>query len=274
MKKPQSKELSEQKMPVLFIGHGSPENVIFDNSYTRDLQRIGKELPKPKAILVISAHWLTVGTSVSCVTKPQTIYDFYGFPEEMYTITYPAPGSPEMATKTKELISNVNVSINTQWGLDHGAWTVLYHLFPKADIPTYQLSIDYQFHNWKPRNLEYYYEIGKQLANLRSQGVLIIGSGNITHNLGIIDFENIEGKPMDWAKEFDEYIRNALVKRDLSAIFNYEKAGQPAHLAVPTLDHYLPMIYTLGLQEENDKFTFIHEGFQYGSLTMRAFKIG
>lgn len=264
---------SSRKMPLVFVGHGSPQNVLFDNTYTRDLKKLGQALPRPNAILVISAHWLTKTTLVSCVTKPQTIYDFYGFPEEMYSLKYPCPGAPELARKTKDLIKKIPVDCDLHWGLDHGAWTVLKHMYPKADIPVYQLSINYQFHEWNPKPIQFYYEIGKALAPLRNHGILIIGSGNITHNLGIANFDDIDAEIMDWAQEFDAYVKKALLGRNLSALLDYSKVGKSAYLAVPTLDHYLPMIYTLGLQEKGENITFFHEGFQYGSISMRGFRI-
>jgi len=264
---------SSRKMPVVFVGHGSPQNVLFDNNFTRDLKKLGQTLPSPRAILVISAHWLTKNTLVSCTEKPQTIYDFYGFPEEMYSIKYPCPGAPDLARRTKELIKKAPVICDMRWGLDHGAWTILKHMYSKADIPVYQLSLDYQFHEWNPKPIQFYYELGKDLAPLRNQGVLIIGSGNITHNLGVVDFENIDAEPMGWAQDFDDQVREALLNQDHSALINYNKFGKLAYLAVPTLDHYLPMIYVLGLQEKGENITFFHEGFQYGSISMRGFWI-
>lgn len=260
-------------MPVLFVGHGSPQNVLFDNTFTRELKKLGRTLPRPRTILVISAHWLTTNTAVSCVEQPQTIYDFYGFPDEMYTIKYSCPGAPELAKKTKGLIKKTPVTCDMRWGLDHGAWTILKHLYPKAEIPVYQLSIDYQFHEWNPKPIHFYYDMAKDLASLRDQGVLIIGSGNIVHNLGLVDFENSDADPMDWAQDFDNQVREALLNHDHGALIDYGKFGTTAHLAVPTLDHYLPMIFTLALQEKGEHITFFHEGFQYGSISMRSFQI-
>ncbi len=261
-------------MPVLFIGHGSPMNIILDNSYTRHLSGLAEILPKPKAIMVISAHWLTKGTSVTCMARPKTIHDFYGFPDELYAQRYPSPGAPEEARVTADLVKAVKVSCSSEWGLDHASWAVLKHIYPKADIPVFEMSLAYSYNEWHPKPLQYHYDIARELSELRHRGVLIIGSGNIVHNLGMLDFENIDAPIYDWAGEFDELIKDNLVKRNHDALLRYHELGPSSSLAVPTLDHYLPMIYAVALQENTEPLTFIHEGFQYGSISMRCFKIG
>jgi 4,5-DOPA dioxygenase extradiol len=260
-------------MPFFFIGHGSPMNIVLDNSYTRSLVKVAKEIPQPRAILVISAHWLTDGTYVTCTNKPKTIYDFYGFPDELYQINYPSPGAPKDAELTINTVKSAKVRCG-DWGLDHAAWAVLKHMYPEANIPVYEMSIDYSpYNNWNPKPIEYHYRLASELAPLREKGVLIIGSGNIVHNLGVIDFD-IDAQPFDWAVEFDKKIKQSLVSRDHQALINYLRLGKEAVYAVPTQDHYLPMIYAIGLQRKEDKLRFIHEGFQNGSVSMRAFQIG
>jgi len=262
------------KMPVLFIGHGSPLNIIMDNSYTRSLTQLGKTLPQPNAIMVISAHWLTNGTAVTCVDQPRTIHDFYGFPDELYSLQYPSPGASEQARLVTQLVKRVKVTCSTEWGLDHGSWAVLKHIYPHADIPVFEMSLAYTYNEWHPKPLQYHYDLAQELAGLRHQGVLIIGSGNIVHNLGLLDFENINARTFDWAEEFDDSVKVHLVNRNHTALVHYQDLGRTSLLAVPTLDHYLPMIYTIALQEKYEPLTFIFEGFQYGLISMRCFQIG
>jgi 4,5-DOPA dioxygenase extradiol len=262
------------KMPVLFIGHGSPMNVVLDNSFTRTLSDWGKCLPRPKAIMVISAHWLTSGTFVTCMEHPRTIYDFYGFPDELYNVTYPSPGSPEEAQFVTERVSKAAVRCDQDWGLDHGAWSVLKHLYPRADIPVFQLSLDYSFNDWHPKPLQYHYGLAGQLLDLRQEGILIIGSGNIVHNLSLMDFRNMQTQPFEWSVEFDEQVKSNLVSRNHQELLRLETMGRSAELAVPTLDHYLPMIYVIALREQNEEIAFTYEGFQHGSISMRCFQIG
>jgi 4,5-DOPA dioxygenase extradiol len=262
-----------KKMPVLFIGHGSPMNIVFDNSYTRSLEALGRSLPKPKAILVISAHWLTKATLVMCLEKPKTIHDFYGFPDELYAMRYPSPGAPHEARLVTEMVKNVKIKCG-EWGLDHASWAVLKHMYPAADIPVFEMSLAYTYNEWHPKPLQYHYDLARELAGLRDQGVLIIGSGNIVHNLGMLDFENIDAQVFDWAGEFDENVKKHLIDGNHDALVRYHDLGRTAHLAVPTLDHYLPMIYAIALQEKNEPLLFTHEGFQYGSVSMRCFQIG
>ncbi len=256
---------STQKMPVFFIGHGNPMNAIEDNPFTRSLTALGKSVTQqPNAILVVSAHWLTQGTYVATTPTPQTIYDFGGFPPELYKVTYPAPGSPQYAKEVKDLIPLVKE--DSAWGLDHGAWTVLKHLFPEAKIPVFQLSIDYS----KP--MQYHFDLAMQLKALRSKGVLIIGSGNIVHNLQLY-FSNPDNKTYNWAVEFDTWSKEKILQHDFKSLINYHTAGEMAKLAVPTTDHYIPMIYSIALADKNDAIDFTYEE-TTGSISMRTFKIG
>ncbi len=276
-------------MPVLFIGHGSPLNIVMENSYTRSLAALGRDLPRPRAVMVISAHWLTRGTAVTCTDRPQTIHDFYGFPRELYELTYPCAGAPGIAEELTRSVripapwhpsapagggSTSLVRCDGRWGLDHASWAVLRHMYPSADIPVFEMSLDYRFNEPHPLPLSHHYELARQLAPLRSQGVLIIGSGNIVHNLGVIDFENVDAEPYDWAVHLDRQVKECLLSRDHEILLDHRRMGNAAELGVPTLDHYLPMIYAIGLQEPEEKVTFVHEGMQNGSISMRSFRIG
>lgn len=263
-----------KKMPVLFVGHGSPLNSILDNSYTRSLAALGNALPKPKAIMVVSAHWLTPGTFVTCMDRPRTIHDFYGFPDELYRMRYASPGAPEDARYVAESARKITIACNSDWGLDHASWAVLKHMYPRADIPVFEMSLHYSFNEWHPKPLQYHYDLAKELASLRTRGVLVMGSGNIVHNLGMIDFENMDAEVFDWAGEFDDRVKANLLTGNHKDLIHYENMGKASSLAVPTLDHYLPMIYAIALQEKNEPLTFIHEGFQNGSVSMRCFRIG
>jgi 4,5-DOPA dioxygenase extradiol len=258
-------ELTE-KMPVIFIGHGNPMHALADNNFTKALAKIEKTIAKPKAILVVSAHWLTRGTYVSVNKHPQTIYDFGGFPDELFKVKYEPSGAPELANEVKDKIKTVSVLADEQMGLDHGAWTILKHMYPKADIPTFEFSIDYS----KPA--QYHYELGKQLEFLRHKGVLIIGSGNIVHNLGMVDWKNPNGA-YDWASEFDQNVKTFLDKGDDKSLINYQSLGKSAQLSIPTNDHYLPMIYTLGLRSEKEQVSYLYESMEMGSISMRSFII-
>nr|MDO8132972.1 4,5-DOPA dioxygenase extradiol [Candidatus Njordarchaeum guaymaensis] len=263
-----------EKMPVLFIGHGSPMNIILENNFTDSLKRLGKSLPRPKAIMVVSAHWLTSGTRVTCMDKPTTIYDFYGFPSELYKIKYPSPGAPEYARMVERWVRGVPVYCDPGWGLDHATWSVLRHMYPRADIPVFEMSLDYSFGEWHPRPIQYHYDLAKELLPMREKGVLIIGSGNIVHNLRMVDFENIDAKPYDWAIEFDEKVKSSLLSRHHENLIEYQSLSKNANMAAPTLDHYLPMIYAVALQGKNESLKFTYEGFHYASVSMRCFQIG
>lgn len=257
---------STDEMPVMFIGHGNPMNGISDNAFTRALSQMGKNVSRrPTAILVISAHWLTRGTHVLVSPYPPTIHDFGGFPEALYAVQYPAPGSPELARETKNLITSVNVVEDEKWGLDHGAWTVLRHMYPNADIPVFQLSIDFY------QSPEYHFKLAAELKALRKKGVLIIGSGNIVHNLRQVVFAN-NAKPYDWAIAFDQTVKEKLSEHAFHDLVNYQQLGKEAMLSIPTNDHYLPMIYTLGLVNKGEDIQFTYEEIQNGSISMRCFQ--
>lgn len=254
------------RMPVIFIGHGNPMNALYDNNFTKALNNIQKNISKPKAILVVSAHWLTNGSFVSVNPTPKTIYDFGGFPDELFKVKYEPKGAPELAEEVKQKITYTKVAADETMGLDHGAWTVLKHMYPNADIPTFEFSIDYS----KPAS--YHYELAKQLNFLRDKGVLIIGSGNIVHNLGMVDWKN-QTSGYDWANEFDSTVKNLLDKGDDKSLINYQTLGKSALLSIPTNDHYLPMIYVLGLKQEKENVSYLYEGMEMGSISMRSFII-
>lgn len=253
------------KMPALFIGHGSPINIIEDNSYTRSLVELGNNLPKPEAILVVSAHWETKGTYITCSLAPKTIYDFYGFPQELYEITYNSPGAPDKAALVQKTASK-EIACDYNRGIDHAAWAVLKHMYPNADIPVMEMSLDVT------KLPHEHYELGRKLVSLRSQGILIIGSGNIVHNLSRINFSQLYTETYSWAAEFDKQIAEALVNHDHSKLINYDKLPY-ANAAVPTNEHYLPMLYAAALQEERDILDFTCTDMQNGSISMRSFVI-
>ncbi len=263
------------KMPVLFIGHGSPENIILKNSFTERLVRLGQELPRPKAILVFSAHWLTDGTYVTCAEKPRTIYDFYGFPEELYRLNYPSPGAPEEAKRITELVNKPTIKCDFSWGLDHAAWAILKHIYPKADLPVIEMSLDYSpFNGWNRPTLQYFYDLARQLKPLREKEILIIGSGNIVHNLRAVDMDHMDAQPYDWAIEFDERVKRDLMNRNHADLLDCQNMSRATALSVPTLDHYLPMVFSIGTQDKDDNLEFLHEGFQNRSVSMRCFRLG
>lgn len=255
------------KLPVLFIGHGSPMNALQDNPFTKSLHSLGDGIRNqqvPNAILVVSAHWLTRGSYVNISKKPETIHDFGGFPQELFNMQYPVPGSPSVAHQVTQLAPNVKET--EEWGLDHGTWTILHHLFPKADVPVFQLSIDYT------QPMQYHYELGKKLQSLREKGVLIVGSGNIVHNLqmSMRAFSTGDEKfTYDWAVEFDEWSKDKLNKRDFQALVDYEKVGKAARLSVPSIDHYVPLLYTVGLADKNENMAYTYEEVSFGGMSMR-----
>jgi len=250
------------KMPLLFIGHGSPMNAIEENEDTKNWKRIAQLIPRPKAILAISAHWFTDGTRITDAVNPKTIYDMYGFPEELYKIVYPAPGAPELAHITKSLIQK-EVRIDNSWGYDHGTWSVLHRMYPEADIPLYQLSID---RNAEP---EVHYRIGRELKELRESRVLIFASGNVVHNLRRINWDMEGGYP--WAEEFDRYIKEKLLQKEYTDIIHYEKAGESARSAFPTPEHFYPLLYILGAAEEDDRITVFNDRCLMGSMSMTSY---
>jgi 4,5-DOPA dioxygenase extradiol len=260
----------EEKMPVLFIGHGSPVNAIEDNIFSKRWQQMGKEIPTPKAVVVVSAHWLTKGTMVTAMPNPKTIHDFGGFPQALFDVQYPAPGNPELATEIQKLITNPAVELDHDWGLDHGTWSVVKHMYPDADIPVLQLSIDY----YKPA--AYHYELAKQLLALRKKGVLIIGSGNMVHNLRMVAWDKLNEPEygFDWALEMNDVFKNKISNGFHKELIQYEKLHKAATLAIPTPDHYYPLLYILALQTDNDKVEFFNDKAVGGSLTMTSVKIG
>ena len=267
----------EKKMPLLFVGHGSPMNAIEDNEFSQRWFAMGKEIPQPKAVLCISAHWLTRGTHVTAMEHPETIHDFGGFPKALFDVQYPAPGNPALAGEVKELIKSTDVGLNHDWGLDHGTWSVVKQMYPianlpagQAGIPVLQLSIDYA----KPA--QYHFDLAKELSALRKKGVLIIGSGNMVHNLGMIAFDkfNEPDYGFDWAHEMNAVFKKNILERNFSSLINYEALGAAAKLAIPTPDHYYPMIYSLGLIEKGDNVSFFNDKAVAGSLTMTSFKAG
>lgn len=256
------------RMPALFIGHGSPMNAIQNNNYTKILQTLGTTISKPKAIVVISAHWMTEGTWVTEMTRPKTIHDFYGFPQELHKIQYPAPGSPGTAKLIQELVSYPKIHGDQEmWGLDHGTWAVLRHIYPNADVPVLQLSLDLA------QPPQYHFNLGQQIAKLRDNGVLILGSGNLVHNLRQIRWEP-NAKPYDWAVEFDEWVKKKLINRDFGAVMHDFHNSTAGKLSVPTLDHYYPLHYILGAAHDSDALTFEYEELQNGSISMRSFRLG
>lgn len=258
-----------ERMPVLFLGHGNPMNAISDNMFTRGFEKVGKELPRPKAILCISAHWETKGTYVTAMEQPRTIHDFGGFPQALFDVQYPAPGSPALAKETQSIIKSTTVGLSNEWGLDHGCWTVVKFLYPDADIPVVQMSIDYT----KPAS--YHYALAKELAALRRKGILIIGSGNSVHNLGMVAWSNMNtiGYAYEWATVANEKIKNWITNGDHQSLVHFEKQGREMQLAIPTPEHYLPMIYALALQEKDEQPAFFNDALLGGSLNMLSVKI-
>lgn len=258
------------KMPVLFLGHGSPMNAIEENQFVQGFRNISHEIPTPNAILCISAHWFTNGTKVTAMDMPPTIHDFGGFPDELFAVKYPAAGSPELAKQTTSLLLPAEVQEDHSWGLDHGAWSVIRHLYPEANIPVVQMSIDYT----KPP--EYHFELASRLQKLREKGILIIGSGNIVHNLRLIDWQNINtvGAGWDWAIEAREMTNNWILDGNFRNLIDYQKHGTALQAAIPSADHYLPLIYSLGLKNKSDDISLFNDELIGGSLSMTSVRIG
>jgi 4,5-DOPA dioxygenase extradiol len=259
-----------EKMPVLFLGHGSPMNAIEDNEFVRGWRDLGKTLPRPGAVLCISAHWETKGTFVTAMEEPQTIHDFGGFPRALFDVQYPAPGSPGLAMMTKNMIKQSEISMDDKWGLDHGCWSVIKHLYPEADIPVIQLSLDYY------KSPRYHYDLAKELAPLRKKGVLIVGSGNIVHNLGMVAWDkmNTDNYGYDWAVEAKEKMKKFIIEGDHKSLIDHKSQGQAFTLSVPTPEHFLPLLYALALKEENEELSFLNDKTVAGSLAMTSVKIG
>ncbi len=260
---------TSERMPVLFIGHGSPMNAIEDNTFSKEWQRIGKSLPKPNAIICISAHWETKGTFVTAMEKPPTIHDFGGFPQSLFDVQYPAPGHPELATALSQF-EQPNITLDQQWGLDHGAWSILKHLYPNADVPVLELSIDFTL---KP---EQHYQLAKQLSVLRDRGVLIIGSGNMVHNLRMVEWSklNVENYSFDWAAEANTKMKSFIDSFDHASLIDFSNQGQAFKLAIPTSEHYIPLLYTIGMSTKADNVRLFNDVAVGGSLTMTSVQFG
>ena len=259
----------DQRLPAVFFGHGNPLNALLRNEYTEGWRALGATLPKPNAILSVSAHWYIEDAAVTVSTAPRTIHDFGGFPRELYQVEYPAPGDPDLATRVQKLLAPIAVRFDERWGLDHGTWSVLCHAYPQADIPVVQLSID------ETQAPSFHYEIGKRLAPLREQGVLIIGSGNLVHNLHAYAWGRHEVEPYQWAISFENRVRELILAEEHKALVDYEaKLGGEAMLAVPTPDHYLPVLYVLGTRTSSERVTFPVEGVDGGSVSMLAVQVG
>lgn len=257
------------KMPVLFLGHGSPMNAIEENEFVSGFRDQATKTPTPKAIICISAHWFTRGTKVTAMAMPKTIHDFGGFPEVLYQVQYPAPGDPALAKETAQLLAPIAVNEDHHWGLDHGAWSVIKHMYPKADIPVIQMSIDYT------QPASYHFDLAKRLATLREKGILIVGSGNIVHNLGLVDWANVNkvDHGYDWAVEARSKINHWMTQGDFSPIVQYEKQGRAIQLAAPSPDHFLPLVYTLGLKSTTDELSLFNDKLLAGSLSMTSVRI-
>lgn len=255
-------------MPVLFMGHGSPMNAIENNEFTEGWKSLMKDIPTPKAILVISAHWESAGTKILAVDKPKLIYDMYGFPEELYQVKYPAPGAPELAKDIKENVTFTEIGLDHEWGLDHGAWSVLVHMYPDASIPCFQLSLN------NTRDMQWHYDLSKELLFLRKRGVLIVSSGNIVHNLRYMRY--MFDKPFDWALEFDSKTEELMNAGDHASLINYKSLGTAAEISVNSAEHYIPLLYTLALQQKNEPITYVNHNSKdtlIGSF-MRSLRIG
>ncbi|MBL7766433.1 MAG: 4,5-DOPA dioxygenase extradiol [Chitinophagaceae bacterium] len=258
------------KMPVLFLGHGSPMNAIEENEFVTGFRNVARNIPKPQAILCISAHWETPGTFVTAMQHPQTIHDFGGFPKALFDVQYPAPGSPELARETQALLNPTEVGLDEKWGLDHGAWSVIKHLYPAADVPVIQMSLDYR------QTPQYHYDLAKQLSALRSKGILIIGSGNMVHNLGLVDWQNLNkvDYAYEWAAEANEKMKKFLNTNDHKSLINFRSQGKSFDLAIPTPEHYLPLLYTIALKEEKEELALFNDKAIAGALTMTSVRIG
>ncbi|HZF14782.1 MAG TPA: 4,5-DOPA dioxygenase extradiol [Steroidobacteraceae bacterium] len=255
------------RLPVVFIGHGSPMNTLADNTYTQAWRRLAGRLPRPKAILVISAHWYVSGTAVTAMPQPKTIHDFYGFPPELFAYEYPAPGAPAIASRVRALLGDVDVQADETWGLDHGAWSVLAHMYPEAGVPVLQLSID------GTQPAAFHLDVGRRLAPLRDEGVLILGSGNVVHNLRVMRRTDA-AEPFAWAVEFNDWLRERLITRDAQAIVAPMQFGDAARLSIPTPEHYLPLIYVLGAASEEDRLEVLTDGVDLGSISMLSVAYG
>ena len=261
---------STERMPVLFLGHGSPMNAIEENEFVQGFCKIAKEIPKPAAVLCISAHWETRGTFVTAMERPKTIHDFGGFPEELYQVQYPAPGNPDLAKEVQDKVKHSEIGLDVNWGLDHGAWSVIKHMYPEADVPVIQMSLDYQ------QTPQYHYELAKELNFLRNKGVLIVGSGNMVHNLRMVDWRRLDEVDYgyDWALEAREKMKKYILCGDHRQLINYHMQGKEFNLAIPTPEHYLPLLYALALKDDDEQVSLFNDKAVGGSLTMTSVKIG
>jgi 4,5-DOPA dioxygenase extradiol len=254
------------RLPAIFFGHGSPMNALEDNVYTRTWQKLAASMPKPKAILAVSAHWYTHGTAVTAMTAPRTIHDFGGFPQALFDIRYPAPGAPALAGRVRDLLAPVDVRLDHEWGLDHGTWSVLLKMYPDADIPVVQLSIDAE------REPAFHLELGRRLSSLRNEGILIIASGDVVHNLRTMRW----GSPAayDWAQRFNDEVRDCLLRGDVEHLGNYARWGPHAQMSVPTPEHFLPLLYIAGTHDDNDAISIAVDGIELGSVSMMTVVVG
>jgi 4,5-DOPA dioxygenase extradiol len=259
--------MSAQRMPAIFFGHGSPMNAIEPNRYANAWQQFGAMEPRPRAILAVSAHWYTRGIAVTAVTQPRTIHDFGGFPPALYEVQYPAPGAPWLAERVRDLLAPVEVALDHSWGLDHGTWSVLVHAYPQADIPVVQLSID------ATRTPAQHYELAQKLAALRDEGVLILGSGNVVHNLRYAQFESA-APPYYWAMRFNDAVRRAVTARTHDMLIDYGQLGDDGRVSVPTPEHYLPLLYVIAQQRDDDTVSFPVDGIELGSISMLTVRVG
>jgi 4,5-DOPA dioxygenase extradiol len=255
------------RLPALFVGHGSPMNTLADNRWTQAWRRLGQSLPRPQAILALSAHWYVRGVAVTSMDAPRTIHDFHGFPRELFEVEYPVPGSPLLAARVRDLLRPLEVEADRSWGVDHGTWSVLAHIFPEADIPVVQLSID------RTRPAQFHYDLGRRLAPLRDEGVLILGSGNVVHNLGMLAWDRPDAA-CDWALRFEQSVKDHLARRDHAPLVAWESLDPQAQLAVPTPEHYLPLLYVIATQQDDDAVSFPVGGIDMGSLSMLSVTVG
>jgi 4,5-DOPA dioxygenase extradiol len=260
---------STEPMPVLFLGHGSPMNAIEENEFVQGFRKVANEIPVPSAVICISAHWETKGTYVTAMEKPKTIHDFGGFPKELYQVQYPAPGSPDLAKVTKSIVRKTDIGLDVSWGLDHGAWSVIKHMYPDADVPVIEMSLDYY------KSPQYHYELAKELAPFRKKGVLIVGSGNMVHNLRLVDWNRLNetNYGYDWALAASEEMKKSILANDHKNLINMKSLGREFDLAIPTPEHYLPLLYALALKEDNEEVSFFNDKAVGGSLTMTSIKI-
>jgi 4,5-DOPA dioxygenase extradiol len=256
------------RLPAIFFGHGNPMNALSENAYTEAWRRIGETTARPKAVLVVSAHWYVPELAVTATATPRTIHDFGGFPRQLYEVQYPAPGDPELARRVRNVLAPLDVELDERWGLDHGTWSVLLHVFPHADVPVVQLSID------ETQPPAFHYEVGKHLAPLRDEGVLVAGSGNIVHNLHAFAWGKHAAEPYDWAVRFEQRVRALMTAGEHQPLIDYDTLGRDAALSIPTPDHYLPLLYVLGTGTPGEPVTFPVEGVDGGSVSMLAVQVG